>query len=165
MDHDAQGRRVRLAFFYPELPTSANRLYFRGTRLTGVAREYRERFRAWVAQNYLHAVMELLDPKTDPTVVYNLRLIFYMNCLTDTWNDPNTPPSRRASSRYKRVDLSNRIKLLEDCIKYAVSIDDSLTFGASQAKYHSPNQDGVFVELTVVDPTTFGVPPLEGVVT
>jgi len=32
---------------------------------------------------------------------------------------------RKADSRYKRIDVGNRLKLLEDCLKAAAGIDDS----------------------------------------
>jgi Holliday junction resolvase RusA-like endonuclease len=40
----------------------------------------------------------------------------------------NTTWPKTAKSRYKRLDASNRVKLLEDALKDATGVDDSSTF-------------------------------------
>jgi Holliday junction resolvase RusA-like endonuclease len=112
-----------------------------------------------MAQNYGHQILELIDPSKDPTVIFALHLTFYLDCINESWDNPNFSPSKRASSRYKRVDLSNRIKLLEDCLKYSVVLDDSLTFSATQEKVHDPTSPRVRIELVKANPELFGIPP------
>lgn len=138
---------------YPELPPSSNKLYFRGTILTKVAREYAERFSYHVVRNYLPTIS-----KMDKDAVYALHLRFYFPTLVnDSFNNDKIAPSKRAKNRYKRIDLSNRIKLLEDCIRDAIAIDDSQTFSASQEKHQDPTNPRVEILVSQVNPKYFGV--------
>lgn len=177
-EYNAEGRRIKLVIWYPELPPTSNKIYFKGTRLTEVSRAYRENFRKYVQQHYGHQISEFVeanfkakDPNTgelvdirtqDPNLVFALNLYFYMDTLT-SWNDMSVPKSRRARFRFQKTDLSNRIKLLEDCFKYAVDIDDSLTFEAKQKKIHaSPRDQGVYLEYYAVPVEQFGIPFIAG---
>lgn len=175
-DYDESGRRVRIVVWYPELPPTANHIYFQGTRLKTEAREYRERFKMHMAQNYLHQFGEMPQPNrrafdkkantdidvatADPNLIFGLDLFFYMDCLT-TWGDEKLYKSQRAKFRFKKTDLSNRIKFLEDCFKYSMDIDDSLTFVSSQMKIHSPGAEGVLLRYYVVSPETVKIPRAE----
>lgn len=185
-EYDQDGKRVRLSFVYGELPPTANKIYVKGNMLHEDAREYRERFRTYVHQNYGHQLLELPEPNVketrpeknrrtkkvemvmkdvgtkDPNCVFVLYLIFYMDVLNETWGDYKLPPSRRATFRFKKTDLTNRIKFVEDCVKYAVDIDDSLTFESHQAKRHDPENLRVEVHLLRGDPRNYGIPLIGG---
>jgi hypothetical protein len=175
-EFNAEGKRIYLQLWYPELPPTGNHIYIMGSRLTDEARSYREKFKKHIVQTYGHLINEFVeanyrgtDPKTggtidvatkDPNLVFSLQLVFYMNVLT-SWNDPIVPKSRRARFRFKRMDSSNRIKFVEDCFKSSVGIDDSLTFFSSQMKLHSLTE-GVLLTYNVMDPQQFGVPLIYG---
>ena len=150
-----------LEVFYPVLPPTANRIYVRGSVLRQEAREYKETFKKVLHQQYGHVIQQLPDPKKDPNLVFWLSLTFYMNCLNASWRNMKLPPTRRSEDRFKKIDLTNRIKFFEDCIRDAVGIDDSLTFAASQSKYHSLTE-GVHFRLKKADPRTFGIELVEG---
>lgn len=140
---------------YPVIPPTSNKLYFNGTMLTAVAREYAETFAQFMAQRHGSEVLEM-----NKDALYALHLRFFMHGLENaSWNNPKVAPSRRAKTRYKRIDLSNRIKLLEDCIRDALDIDDSHTFAASQEKHQVPDDVPERVEITIqrVNPTLFGL--------
>lgn len=174
-DYDEKGRRQRLQVWYDELPPSANAIYFNGTRLTDAAREYKERFRQYLQQNYGHQLQEFVEPNekyTDPksgevkslktkdaNLIFGIQLVFYMDCLT-TWGQQDIPRSRRARFRFAKTDLTNRIKFVEDCFKSVVDIDDSLTFFSQEMKIHSPQKTGVFIDYYVVPVEHFQVPRL-----
>lgn len=159
-DFDASGRRTRLEIWYPEMPPTSNLIYFKGTRLTEKARDYRERFKMYVVQNYLHQFGEMPQPNKlvkspetgdmipieteEPNLIFGLQLVFYLDLLT-SWGVANIPASRRAKFRFKKVDLTNRIKFMEDCFKYSMDIDDSLTFESTQRKIHSPDREAVYL--------------------
>ncbi len=138
---------------YPELPPTSNHIYFRGTILTSKAREYAERFAHFVVKNHLHEISSL-----NPDGLFELTLHFYFNILTESYNNPKVPKAKRAKSRYKRVDLSNRIKLLEDCVRDALSIDDSRTLEMHQSKFHDPVHERVEIYVNEVDPSLYGIP-------
>lgn len=144
-----------LQITYPVIPPTSNKLYFRGTMLTAVAREYAESFSQFAMQRFGSEILEM-----DTSALYALHLRFFMHGLENqSWNNPKVAPSRRAKTRYKRIDLSNRIKLLEDCIRDALDIDDSQTFAASQEKHQIPSDQPERVEIIIqrVDPRLFGL--------
>ena len=143
----------------PFLPPTSNHLYIKGTILTAVARKFAEDFSAYVMQNYGHVVT---STKLNPLAIYGLRLIFYFDSLVNpSFMDMKVPPSKRAKSRYKRIDLTNRVKLLEDCVRDALAIDDSQTFIAMLEKHHDPGNPRVEIDVWEVNPSDFGIPPLE----
>lgn len=162
-----------LSIWYPVMPPSSNRLYFKGTRLTEEARAYKEQFKMYVQQNYGALLAQLPEPNhmvtdaqgmpkavstKDPNMVFVLRLVFYLNCLNETWNRMDLPKSRRSTFRFKKVDLSNRVKLLEDCFRDAVGIDDALTFESTQRKVHSPDKEGVWLYYEQSHVSYYGIP-------
>ena len=145
--------RQYMKMVYPVLPPTSNKIYYRGTILTGVSREYAESFAAWAAKNHLHEINEL-----NPDGLFALHLRFFFNTLVnETYQNENFPPSKRAKERYKRIDLTNRIKLLEDCVRDAIDVDDSRTFAASQEKHQDPDKERVEIEIEEVSPKLFGV--------
>jgi hypothetical protein len=174
-EFDEHGRRQRITVWYPELPPSANAIYFSGTRLTDAAREYKERFRQFLQQNYGHQLNEFVEPNekyTDPesgktrdlktkdaNLIFGITLVFYMDCLT-TWGDATLSKSRRAKFRFAKTDLTNRIKFVEDCFKSVIDIDDSLTFESNEKKFHSPANQGVYIDYYAVPVETYWVPKI-----
>ncbi len=142
---------IVLQFSYPVLPPSSNHIYYQGTRLTKQAKEYAERFAHFMAQNYGPEINEI-----DPNLLYALHLrFFFPTVVNESWF---ATKGRKAKDKYKKFDLSNRIKLLEDCIRDAVAVDDSHTFALSQEKHHDPQNPRIEVVLHTVDPGIFGVP-------
>lgn len=140
---------------YTVIPPTSNKLYFRGTQLTAVSRKYAEDFSKFMMQNHGADILEM-----DKGSIYALHLRFYFRTLVNVrWNDPKCPPSKRPKSRYKKIDLSNRIKLLEDCIRDALDIDDAQTFAASQEKHQARSEDPEHVDIIIqrVDPSLFGL--------
>lgn len=147
--------RQILSASYPVLPPTSNKLYFRGTTLTTVARKYAEDFSKFMMQRHGADILEMDNKST-----YALHLRFFFESLENSrWNDPKCPPSKRPKSRYKRIDLSNRIKLLEDCIRDALDIDDAQTFAASQEKHQCAPGEPERVDFIIqrVEPSLFGL--------
>ena len=143
-----------LKIVYGILPPTSNKIYFKGTVLTKIAREYAERFSMVVAREYLPAINQL-----NPDAIYGIHLRFYFETVVnDSFNNPRVPASKRAKSRYKRFDLTNRIKLLEDCIRDALAVDDCQTFVASQEKHMDPLNPRVEIYIHEVQPEQFGIP-------
>lgn len=146
-----------LEVVYEELPPTSNKIYFRGTILSTAAREYAERFAHYMARNHLHIINQM-----DPLAIYEISLDFYFeSVINPTWENPKVKPSKRAKDRYKRFDLSNRIKLLEDCVKDAIGIDDSHTFEMHQRKMHDPLRPRVEIFVNQTKPEYYGVPTKE----
>jgi Holliday junction resolvase RusA-like endonuclease len=139
---------------YRELPPTSNKIYFQGTRLTPKAREYAERFAHFMATKHGHEIIDI-----DPSQLYALHLRFFFETLVNEgWAKTNRKGQRLAQSPYKKVDLTNRVKLLEDCIRDAIGVDDSQTFAASLEKHHDPGNPRVEIMVHPVDPSIFGIP-------
>jgi len=104
----------------PSLPPSSNNAYFNrpggGRSLTKIGEGYKNITKAHLQQNYRRELMEFR-----PNRPYLIAVTFYfLDLQNKTW--PKT-----AESRYKRLDTSNRIKLLEDVLKDVSGVDDSNT--------------------------------------
>lgn len=144
-----------LRIVYPHLPPSSNHIYVRGTILKKEARIYAEDFAKYVAQNYMPEILKL-----NPNGIYSISIMFFFETVENaTFNNFNIPESKRAKSRYKKFDLTNRVKLLEDCIRDAIDIDDSRTFVASQEKHQDPKNPRVVIDIEEVSPVLFGLLP------
>lgn len=138
---------------YKELPPSSNKIYFRGTILTRKAREYAERFSFEVTRQYLHLINQI-----NPQGIFALQIHFYFeSLLNETYGDLRVPEKKRAKTRYKKLDLSNRIKLLEDCVRDAIGVDDSHTFELQTLKAMDRNNPRVEIFIREVDPRDYGI--------
>jgi Holliday junction resolvase RusA-like endonuclease len=143
-----------LKIVYPVLPPTSNKIYFRGTILTTKAREYAETFSMVVTREYLPQINFL-----STEALYAVHLRFYFpTVINDTFRNIRVPPSKQAKTRYKKFDLTNRIKLLEDCVRDAIGVDDSQTFVASQEKHMDPDNPRVEIYIHEVNPIDFGIP-------
>jgi hypothetical protein len=146
------------AFWFPDLPPSVNEMYFtKGKRriLTSKARAYKQRFisEAWEACPDLDRFVRQAGDRW----FVLLEIDFYFASLVNKgWLTKTRAGKRKAAQRYKRVDASNRVKLLEDAVSECMGIDDS-RFQVNVRKHMSP-ETGVSVQLSLIDPTTYGVP-------
>lgn len=146
---------------YDELPPSSNHIYARtrfGTVLTKVAKKYAEDFSYKVIRKHLPEISQL-----NKNGVFSLQLRFtFKSLLNEGAFDEN--PKKRPTTLYKRIDLSNRIKLIEDCIRDVIGIDDSQTFTSQQLKMQDPNvgeKGRVEIIISEVMPDLYGLPPKE----
>lgn len=131
--------------FHAELPIppSSNSIYRRrghnpGMYLSQEAKKYRVECSKILMSGHLTEIQRLDNDK-----VYRLELIFYLKAVL------NAGWPQKAKSRYKRIDLSNRIKLLEDVVKDATGIDDCQHFEllVSKRQADSPEEQRVEVRL------------------
>lgn len=102
----------------PSLPPSTNHAYFNlprgGRTLTSAGKKYKRETAAHISQRYPKEMATL-----KPDVPYLLHVRFHLSDLENkTW-----PTS--AKTRYKRIDASNRLKLLEDVLAEVAGIDDA----------------------------------------
>jgi len=102
----------------PWLPPSANHAYFNlprgGRTLTTEGKKFKRETAAYLVQTY---PTELQFFK--PNVPYGVGIQFIFPELENkTWPG-------KATTRYKKVDTSNRVKLLEDVLGEVANIDDS----------------------------------------
>lgn len=128
-----------------------------------------------------HAVVESIGKvmafPTDPELIYRFDMIAYFEKLEnpgwfeffekDTYYTKNSKDGkhrkgelknrkgeRKAKTRYKQIDVDNRIKFLQDCVSKSIGIpDDSQIFVGYQEKREDPDNPRVEVTVTVEQDT------------
>lgn len=100
------------------LPPSANQAYFNlprgGRSLSDVGKRYKTEMKVYLTQKYRRELLGFVK-----NIPYLMHLRFYLETLE------NKGYPKSAESRYKKTDLSNRVKLLEDVLKDVTGLDDS----------------------------------------
>lgn len=143
--------------------------------MTKAAQSFRNRMRK-VIKAELAAV---LDFPVDPELIYRFDLLIFFPALQNPgWFEYHTRDSyyskdskdgkhkkgelkakkgeRKAKTRYKRIDVDNRVKFLQDCVSKLIGLpDDSNIFIGHQEKHEDPVQPRSEVRVTVIDPDQF----------
>lgn len=150
-----------------------NQLYKRNRSgkpvLTREAVRFREEVKEIVVQN-LHA----LTLPTDKETVYELELRVFFDKLEnpgwfEKWKEDTyvtrgknkgqlkgRAGERKAQTRYKVIDVDNRVKFLQDCVIKSMGIpDDCQVFRGVQEKYEDPDNPRAEVRVTVIDRDQF----------
>jgi Holliday junction resolvase RusA-like endonuclease len=144
-----------------DMPLSVNKLYRRGRHgmviLSDEAKAYHEYVKRQLGDQYLHLLHQF---PIGPEIVYGLSLSFFFEELENRgWFEYFTKGEkkgqRKAQTRFKIVDVDNRIKFLQDVITKTVGIpNDAQIFVAHQRKAKG-KRDHVVVRLYVSDPSYF----------
>jgi Holliday junction resolvase RusA-like endonuclease len=138
-----------------DLPPSTNKLYqrVRGGRvvLTKEARVFRER---------LHEKMVAELPKLSsfpvgPEVLYRFDTILFFQSLENRgwgqfYTKGDNKGKRKAATRYKKIDVDNRVKFLQDSVMTSLGVDDSQVFVGYQEKHEDSVRPRAEVKLVVV---------------
>ena len=122
-----------------ELPPSINKLYtissFRSITLTAAGRKFKNKIISEFTQKLLFHIGQL-----DPNKAHTLEFIFYMPEIENKgWEDGKT------KTRFKRQDITNLIKLLEDCLMTVLCIDDSSLVSSSFSKVKGGPKVGITI--------------------
>lgn len=167
------------------MPPSVNALYIKrrggGLALSKAANKYREH----VKHEMNKRMGEISVFPTDMETVYRILLVCHMqNLENDGWfqayekdtyfqkdskerNKDGSPKNkkgalkarkgdRKAATRYKKVDVDNRVKFVQDCVVKGLGIpDDSQIFEGTQRKVWTDGPEYVEVTMTVVDRDQF----------
>lgn len=140
----------------PFLPPTGNHIYTDrrggGRILSDEAKAFRGRFLMEVTPHYLPAISRL-----DPSSLYRIGYVFYFlrEDLINTGFEKG-----KAKTRYKKMDVENRLKLISDCVVKAIGIDDCQFFGGAHDKRCCELVGGmpqVHVFLTPASPSEFGL--------
>ena len=166
---------------YDDLPMSTNNMFYNspggGRRLTTEAKNWKARFSAHMAQNHLFTIQKMRQAVASGAVLaVEITLRFPLKEVVslgwsqrykkDTWIGKKGTKARRlkkagerkAESRYKRMDVSNRYKLVEDAVAETLGVDDAYNFAVAGKKLAAEDEPGLSVLLTLDDPRVFGVP-------
>lgn len=138
-----------LTVWVPFLPPSSNSIYRRnpvgkGMTLSDKARLFKGRAMRVIQKQGRVAFMHLKQ-----NVPYELRLIVFFKAVE--------VKSSKVGARYRKIDLSNMIKLIEDTAAEAVGVDDSHNFRIVLEKHCDPENPGLYVRLTEIPENRVGL--------
>ena len=124
-----------------------------GIALTRKAHEFREAVR----KAALEIMPQILHFPTSSETVYQLDIVLYFETLENPgWFRVDKTGQREAKTRYKVVDVDNRVKFLQDCVITALGIpNDCQVFRGSQEKREDPQNPRAEVTVQVIDAQQF----------
>ena len=138
-----------ITFRYEKIPPSVNKLYtLRHGRkiLTTAARKYKN---AFIACHGGAELMDFVQFEASPNDPYELHLWFYLRrerVLNVTYGIDG-----RVKSPYRDIDVSNLVKLLEDCIATLVNIRDRNNFTVCAHKREALGPEYVIAVLRPIE--------------
>jgi Holliday junction resolvase RusA-like endonuclease len=104
----------------PFLPPSTNHAYVNnpwgGRTLSSAGKEFKTLTSSHITRNYREACKKIV-----PNKPYLVLVKLYLSTLE------NKGWPKKAETRYKHLDATNRVKLLEDALAKAFAVDDSNT--------------------------------------
>jgi len=141
----------------PFLPPSSNKIYIQrrqgGKALSKDSRYFLEKFKTEVVPKYLPRMQVIPENET----IFEVEFLFFFETLINKGFAVG-----KAKTRYKRIDVSNRVKLLEDALKDVLAVDDSLFFRSTNEKLMSPGNARVEIVIRAIDdPREFGIPEVD----
>jgi len=111
----------------PSLPLSINAAYAKkrgsGARiLTEKGKRYKTETSSFIARQY-PVVLKFFKPDVPYVLVVEFTFPHREDLYCGTWGEP-----KGAESRYKSLDVGNRLKLFEDALAAATGVDDKHNF-------------------------------------
>lgn len=144
----------------PFLPPSSNQIYVngrggKGRFLSKEAATFKRNAVSHIQSNCLAQITNL-----DRTAIYKVWYAFYFP-LEEVINKTfGSGKKGAAETRYKRMDVENRLKLVADSLATAIGIDDCQFFEGGHTKLVATLVGGkpqIHVFLTSEDPKRFGL--------
>lgn len=129
---------------------------------TKEAENYKKTFNHYVSSRYFLEIQEFVRAHS-PANLYELSIELEFPAeaiLNKGWLTRHKDGTRGAQGPFKKMDVSNRRKLLTDCLAEVTGIDDSLFWVDRGVKLCVSRDDtpAVFLILEPLDPLTVGVP-------
>lgn len=127
-------------------------------RYTKEALDYKKGLHRCINDHYFHEVQRFAREHR-PYMIYRFDMVLALppeDLLAASWL---LPGKKQAKSPYKKTDILNRHKLLEDVLSEATGIDDSLFWEASGVKLVGGDKlPAVTLLLEEVDSLRYGIP-------
>jgi len=138
-----------------QMPPTSNNIYttVRNRRIkTTEARSWQTRA---VKEIMRQSGLSIQD-EFDQDRMYRLDLHFYFDrVINKGWSERYLKGpkkgQRKAENKWKKIDLGNRLKLLEDTVRNAVGVDDSSTFILHLVKGCDPGKERVSVQMYSIE--------------
>lgn len=132
------------------MPPTSNNIYTRahGKRImTSEARSWKRKGISEICRSAKLGIQSEFNPDS----MYFLVMHFYFEDIFNKgWFEVVTKGERKGepkASKWKKIDLSNRIKLAEDTLKAAVGVDDCATFAHVLVKDCDPDNPRLVMTL------------------
>lgn len=160
-----------LRLIIPFIPPSSNKIYFtdwkRKQRIkTKEAKAFEFQFFEEVVPKYLPWLSQMDDVEKDDRLLLAVRLdVFFPRSevlnkgYEEFWTKGKKKGQRKAKTRYKKMDIGNRFKLIDDCLARALGVDDSHFWDTGGRKFIAEAFDltpQVHIFITKQDPSQFG---------
>lgn len=144
--------------------------------LSKAANQYREHVKKVISGQMAQVSV---FPAEDPEIVYGVELVCHFEALEnpgwfeffskDAFYSKDTKDGshkkgdlkarkgdRKAKSRYKKIDVDNRVKFVQDCVTKGLGIpDDAQIFEGTQRKIKARNGEKITVTIYVADRSKF----------
>lgn len=129
-----------LKVWIPFLPPSSNNIYIKHPKGKGRILSHEARTFKIRAMRQIQDEGGVSFIKLTQNVPYRLHLVVFF--------DQTEVAKSSVGARYKKIDLSNMIKLIEDTLAEAVGLDDSHNFQLFLEKHCDPKHPGMYVSLS-----------------
>lgn len=143
----------------PFLPPTSNHIYVNGPGGSRFLRSEAKKFKTQ-AISHIQANCMAKIARLDRNALYQAWYAFYFPIEEIINVTFGSGKKKSAETRYKRMDVENRIKLVADSLATAIGIDDRQFFEGGHTKLSADLVGGVaqiHVFLTSQDPRRFGL--------
>jgi len=134
----------------PFLPPSSNNIYIKrpggGRMLSQKARTFKVRAMQTIQKEGGVAFLNLKEG-----VPYEMRLSVFFEAVE------NKGYPDKAKTKFKRIDIGNRLKLIEDTVSDALSLDDCHNFRIILEKHCDPKNPGLYIDVKEVTDNEVGL--------
>jgi Holliday junction resolvase RusA-like endonuclease len=137
-----------IRFEFEGIPPSVNKIYFTRGRSRFLTKEGRRFKNAWVSSYGGADILDFLALELDEDTPYSLTFIFYIR-RERLFNA--TYGKRKGVKRFKKMDVSNLVKLTEDAIAELLSLPDQNNFSIAAHKRVADGAERVIATLTPLD--------------
>ena len=144
---------------FNQLPPSENKIRIirvirgrpGGMAYTKEATNYKKDFKSFLLKNYAAEIVQFASEHTmESTYEVRIDLFFSIDHLLNKgW--PKT------KTYFKKMDVGNRRKLLEDCLSESLGIDDMYTFDLRMVKQATAGDPYVTINITKTDKKDYGL--------
>lgn len=138
-----------LRVWIPLLPPSSNNVYIRHPKGKGRILSHEARTFKIKAMRRIQEEGGVAFLKLPQNVPYRLHLVVFFEQIEVAKSS--------VGARYKKIDLSNMVKLIEDTLAEAVGLDDSHNFQVFLEKHCDPKNPGLYVSLSRLKEESVGL--------